>query len=239
MTMAHCEILGRPLLLPVTSKFAISSRCISRLCTPCRKEPLRAFTRTNIFARFPLFHKQSFIARVNNQEHLQNQGLFASTMAVCSLVSGRARDGALYSSRWRREELLEPPSEAFYAAAKDALPRDLAAARGMNYMRACAILAIASIQNGQIKNMQKYSGMYHTLTHMEGLHDEKLWPKDIGPIEIEERRRLVRTSSCINLGLRLTKIPVLVYLYTRHLFKHCLGRCHSIPRGSLTCSLSE
>lgn len=145
-------------------------------------------------ARFPLFHKQSFIASVNNQEHLQNQGLFASTMAVCSLVSGRARDGALYSTRWRREELLEPPSEAFYAAAKDSLPRDLAAARGMNYMRACAILAIASIQNGQIKNMQKYSGMYHTLTTMEGLHDEKLWPKDIGPIETEERRRLVRTT---------------------------------------------
>ncbi|KAJ5173282.1 hypothetical protein N7492_005875 [Penicillium capsulatum] len=143
-----------------------------------------------VYPIFPLFHRQSFIASVNNQEHLQNQGLFSSTMAVCSLVSGRARDGALYSQRWRREDLLEPPSEAFYAAAKDSLPRDLAAARGMNYMRACAILAIASIQNGQIKNMQKYSGMYHTLTHMEGLHDEKLWPKDIGPIETEERRRL-------------------------------------------------
>lgn len=142
--------------------------------------------------RFPLFHKQSFIERVNNQEHLQSQSLFASTMAVCSLVSGRARDGALYTDRWHREELLEPPSEAFYAAAKDSLPRDLAAAKGFNYMRACAILAIASIQNGQIKNMQKYSGMYHTLTTMEGLHDEKLWPKDISPIEVEERRRLVR-----------------------------------------------
>ncbi|KAF7716031.1 Fungal Zn(2)-Cys(6) binuclear cluster domain-containing protein [Penicillium ucsense] len=117
-------------------------------------------------------------------------GLFASTMAVCALASGRARDGALYSSRWRREELIEPPSEAFYAAAKDTFPRDLALARGFNYMRTCAILAIASIQNGQIKNLQKYSGMYHTLTTVEGLHDEKLWPKDIGIIETEERRRL-------------------------------------------------
>jgi hypothetical protein len=26
---------------------------------------------------------------------------------------------------------------------------------------------------------------------MEGLHDEKLWPKNIGTIETEERRRLV------------------------------------------------
>ncbi|KAJ5168624.1 uncharacterized protein N7482_004218 [Penicillium canariense] len=143
-----------------------------------------------VYPIFPLFHRPSFIERINNREHLKNQGLFASTMAVCALVSGRARDGALYSTRWHREELIEPPSEAFYAAAKDSLPRDLALARGFNYMRACAILAIASIQNGQIKNMQKYSGMYHTLTTMEGFHDEKLWPKDIGTIEIEERRRL-------------------------------------------------
>lgn len=125
-------------------------------------------------------------------------------MAVCALVSGRARDGALYSSRWRREELIEPPSEAFYAAAKDTLPRDLALARGFNYMRACAILAIASIQNGQIKNLQKYSGMYHTLTTMDGFHDEKLWPKDIGIIETEERRRLVclllQSDLCLSNG---------------------------------------
>lgn len=112
-------------------------------------------------------------------------------MAVCSLVSGRARDGALYSNQWRREELMDPPSEAFFAAARDSIPRDLVAAKGINYMRACAILAIASIQNGQIRSMQKYSGLYHTLTSMEGLHDEKLWPKDLDPIEIEERRRLV------------------------------------------------
>jgi len=115
-------------------------------------------------------------------------------MAVCALVSGRARDGALFTNRWHRDELAEPPSEAFYAAAKDSIPRDLATAKGINYMRACAILAIASIQNGQIKNMQKYSGMYHTLTSLEGLHDEKLWPKHLRPIEIEERRRLV----CLN-----------------------------------------
>ncbi|KGO41054.1 Transcription factor, fungi [Penicillium expansum] len=143
-----------------------------------------------VYPIFPLFHKQSFIERVHNQEHLRNPGLFATTMAVCALVSGRARDGALFTNRWHRDELVDPPSEAFYAAAKDSIPRDLAAARGINYMRACAILAIVSIQNGQIKNMQKYSGMYHTLTSMEGLHDEKLWPKNLTAIETEERRRL-------------------------------------------------
>ena len=112
-------------------------------------------------------------------------------MAVCSLASARVRDGALYSNHWRSSELAEPPSEAFYAAARECIPSDLSAAKGIDYMRACAILAIASIQNGQIKAMQQHAGIYHTLTAMEGLHDEKLWPKDLSPIEIEERRRLV------------------------------------------------
>lgn len=139
----------------------------------------------------------SFIEQINSKEHLRNQGLFASTMAVCSLASARARDGALYSNRWRREDLIDPPSEAFFAAARDSIPRDLVAVKGIHYMRACAILAIASIQNGQIKNMQKYSGLYHTLTSMDGLYDEKLWPKDLSPIETEERRRLVRNTPFI------------------------------------------
>lgn len=112
-------------------------------------------------------------------------------MATCALASGRARDGALYSTRWHLPDLLEPPSEVFYAAAKDSIPKDLSTAKGLNFMRACAILAIASIQNGQIKAMQQYAGYYHTLAAMEGLYDEKLWPKQLSPIEIEERRRLV------------------------------------------------
>jgi hypothetical protein len=114
-------------------------------------------------------------------------------MAACALASGRARDGALYSSRWHLPELADPPSEVFYAAARDSIPKDLSTAKGFNFMRACAILAIASIQNGQIKAMQQYSGYYHTLIAMEGLYDEKLWPKNISPIEVEERRRLVGT----------------------------------------------
>ncbi|KAJ6012675.1 hypothetical protein N7522_003030 [Penicillium canescens] len=143
-----------------------------------------------VYPIFPLFHKQSFIRKVQNQEYIRNPGLFASTMAVCALVSDRVRDGALFTNRWRRDQLAEQPSGTFYAAAKDCIPRDLSRAKGMNYMRACAILAIASIQNGQIKNIRKYSGMYHTLTSMDGLHDENLWPKDLSLIETEERQRL-------------------------------------------------
>lgn len=180
-----------------------------------------------IVSRFPLFHMPSFVEQVNSKEHLRNQGLFACTMAVCSLASGRARDGALYSNRWHREDLIDPPSEAFFAAARDSIPRDLTAAKGIHYMRACAILAIASIQNGQIKNMQKYSGLYHTLISMDCLHDEKFWPKDLTPIETEERRRLVRNTP-LSITALLTTFLVLVDLHARYIFGCCVGRRRSI-----------
>lgn len=148
-------------------------------------------TEANITLRFPLFHRVSFINKLQSHEYLRNQGLFASTMAVCALTSARARDGALYSNRWDPSQLASPPSEVFQMAAKDSIPKDLATANGTDYMRACAILAIASIQNGQIRAMRQYAGMYHTLLDMDGLYDEKLWPKNLNVIEIEERRRLV------------------------------------------------
>ncbi|KAL2871227.1 putative C6 transcription factor [Aspergillus lucknowensis] len=139
---------------------------------------------------FPLFHWPSFTRALENLDYLKDEGLFASTMAMCALASARARDGALYSNRWSSQQLASPPSEVFWSAAKDAIPRDLATARHTEYMRACAILSIAGIQNGQIQEMQQYLGMYHTLAVMDGLHDEKLWPKDLDPVVIEIRRRL-------------------------------------------------
>ena len=112
-------------------------------------------------------------------------------MSICALASARARDGALNTARWNTRALIEPPSEAFYEAAKASIPKDLTAARGLDYMRACALLSIMSIQYGQIKAMHHYLGLYHTLVAMDGIHDEENWPKQIGPVEIEERRRLV------------------------------------------------
>lgn len=59
-------------------------------------------------------------------------------------------------------------------------------------MRTCALLALVGIQAGKIDVMHQYLGLYHSLVAIDGLHDEKNWPKEIGIVEIEERRRLVR-----------------------------------------------
>jgi len=70
-------------------------------------------------------------------------------------------------------------------------PRDLSAMRGLDWMRTCALLALVGIQVGKIEIMYQYLGLYHSLVVMDSLHDEKNWPKEIGIVEIEERRRLV------------------------------------------------
>lgn len=74
------------------------------------------------------------------------------------------------------------------------MPRDLSAMRGLNGMRTCAILALYGIQVGKIDIMHQYLGMYHSCVAMDGLHNEMNWPKDIGIVEVEERRRLVFLS---------------------------------------------
>ena len=112
-------------------------------------------------------------------------------MSICALASARARDGALFSDRWSASTLNDPPSETFYAAATEQIPCDLSTARSFDYMRACALLAITSIQYGQIRKLHQYLGIYHALVAMDGLHDETNWPKGLGIVEIEERRRLV------------------------------------------------
>ncbi|OCL02244.1 putative fungal-specific transcription factor [Glonium stellatum] len=111
-------------------------------------------------------------------------------MAICALSSSRARDGALFSGRWDLSLLRNPPSEFFFSAAQDAMPKDLESAGDLNYMRACALLSITSIQYGQSRSMHHFLGLYHTLLEINGLHDESNWPKDAGIVEVEERRRL-------------------------------------------------
>ena len=133
--------------------------------------------------------------QVSHGEYRTNRYLFAATMAVCALASARARDGSLFSTRWNPEQLKEPPSEAFYAAAQDAIPFDLVTAGDHNCMRACALLAITNVQWGQLRIMHQNLARYLSLVAMDGLHNEANWPKDIGIVETEERRRLV-SSGC-------------------------------------------
>ncbi len=141
-----------------------------------------------VYPIFPFFHRPSFVRAISRGQHLKDQNLFAATLAVCALVSARIRDGAVTNPRWDITTLQETSSEVFYMeAAKQAV---LGKTSDLNLMRSNAVLALAAIQNGNIRDMHLHLGRYHTIVAMDGLHEETNWPKQMGLIEVEERRRL-------------------------------------------------
>lgn len=149
-------------------------------------------------------------------------------MAVCALVSARLRDQAIFNPSWDIQELSETPSETFYDAAVRYCSNceDSGQAHTLNTLRSCALLALAAIQYGKIREMQLFLGKYHTFVAMDGLQDESNWPKGIGIVETEERRRLVRYTSQGHTSANQS--AVLVHVYTRSLFIHHLERCYTV-----------
>lgn len=111
-------------------------------------------------------------------------------MAMCALVSRRVRDGAVSNPQWDLPSLQAVDTSTFMAHATAELASQKPVS-DLNTLRAHAILAITSIQTGNIKDMHFHLGLYHTLVAMDMLHDESNWPKGINAIEREERRRLV------------------------------------------------
>lgn len=142
-----------------------------------------------VYPIFPFYHQPTLIRSISRGEYTTKRTLFAATMAVCALVSARARDGAIFNPRWNIESLQGTESEVFYAEAVQQCADDTLTS-DHNLMRAHAVLAICAIQYGNIRDMHHHLGRYHTLVAMDGLHDEANWPQDIGIVETEERRRL-------------------------------------------------
>lgn len=148
-----------------------------------------------VYPIFPFFHQPSFTRKISRAEYNTNQPLFATTMAVCALVGGRVRDGSVMNPRWDVQALQrETLPDTFYAEARRQLLEFSVESSDFNILRAHAIVAIAAIQNGKVRDMHYHLGIYHTLMAMDGLHDEANWPSGIGIIEREERRRMVSVS---------------------------------------------
>lgn len=143
-----------------------------------------------VYPLFPLFHGPTLWERLHQRQHLTDRGFFASVMAACALAAARARDGASSDKQLLNDETSSNSSEVFFSAAQDNISKDLTKMTGLGYMRACALLALTSIQYGQIQMMHHYMGHYLTLGAMQHFHDESYWPEHISVEEREERRRL-------------------------------------------------
>jgi len=111
-------------------------------------------------------------------------------MAMCALASARIRDGAEPS---RISEAIRTPSassEVFFTAAKSVFTSDLDKLRGFDFVRACTLLSLTSIQYGQSLDVQQYSGIGSTLISMQRFYDEKYWPSGLEESEKETYRRV-------------------------------------------------
>lgn len=139
---------------------------------------------------YPLFHEPTLWRKLKSREHLTDRGFFASIMAACALASARARDGALGDAQAMRARIPDTNSEVFFATAQDTIGNDLSQAQGLGFLRACALLAVTSIQYSQKSLVHQFLGHFTTLSNMQGFHDEAQWPTDCDEIEVEERRRL-------------------------------------------------
>ncbi|KAK5627514.1 hypothetical protein RRF57_003229 [Xylaria bambusicola] len=143
-----------------------------------------------VYPIFPLFHRPSLMRRVSRGEYTSDKAFFISIMAICALVAVRIRDGSVTNPRRDVSSLQNLDSEIFYTEAQNQLS-SAGDQINIHIIRSHALMAIAAIQKGFIRDMRKHLGMYHMLVDMYGLHDESNWPVGIGLIEREERRRLV------------------------------------------------
>jgi Fungal specific transcription factor domain len=189
-------------------------------------------------ARFPLFHRPTLLRKISTREYLSDKAHFAMIMAICALASARARDGALYPSKWKPGYLRQPAAEEFSSAAIAAVPSDWSEMGCLDWMRTCAVLALVGIQFDNIKMMHQYLGTYHTLVAMDGLHDEKNWPRQMDMVQVEERRRLVSHSFSDKRQLLIFYL-VLVHLHPGNFLVNCLGRHDTLPRNTISSSLSQ
>lgn len=109
---------------------------------------------------------------------------------MCALASARIRDGALPSRMPDAARNPEASSEIFFAAAKSVFSADLEKLRGADYIRACTLLSLTSIQYGKSVDVQQYSGLGNTLVSMQRFFDEKHWPAGLNESQKETYRRL-------------------------------------------------
>lgn len=153
-----------------------------------------------VYPIYPFFHRATLRRDIARSAYLKDKYKFAAVMAVCALVSARLVDRAVYNPRWNIQELTKIKSEVYYAASvKECGNVGALEQAQFDLLRACALLALTAIQYGKFREFQTHLNKYHCMMAMDMLHDEANWPKNIGAVELEERRRLFWGVYCLDI----------------------------------------
>lgn len=140
----------------------------------------------------PYFHWPTYQAQVQLRQYRYDWGLFTFTMAVCAMAAGRLCDGVLMPTgpnplRLQAAGLFN----RCYAAAVGAIPDDITSVTDYYHaMKAKAILASASLQNGEWQKAVAHLGDYASLSAVSGFCDETNWPRGLTEIQMQEKRRV-------------------------------------------------
>ncbi|KAL7424630.1 hypothetical protein Q5752_000314 [Cryptotrichosporon argae] len=159
---------------------------------------------TIVYPIFPVFHSPTFMQNIEAGLYTAHRPFFVTTMVVCAVVSARLRHGAGLPHAHTDPETIVPSTEAFYAAAVNAFPKDLSTAREFEYKRAKALLAIFCLQQTDIVSLHTHLGDYVTLSMNDGFYDEARWPINLPQSEVQERRRLFWSTYTLEIFTAIT-----------------------------------
>ncbi|BGP22804.1 C6 transcription factor [Rhodotorula toruloides] len=149
---------------------------------------------------FPYFVWPDFIVKVSHEEHLNNRAFYGTVFAATALGLARIRDSAASTNPLSPQEAAALPTpEQLFAAAEDAVPRDLSEAEDFDFVRTTALLALISIQFARPRKLHQHLGTFWTLCSTNRLHDEKRWGQRLSRIEREERRRVIWSMYTLDL----------------------------------------
>ncbi|BGO89591.1 hypothetical protein NBRC10512_005097 [Rhodotorula toruloides] len=149
---------------------------------------------------FPYFVWPDFIVKVSHEEHLNNRAFYGTVVAATALGLARIRDSAASTNPLSPQEAAALPTpEQLFAAAEDAVPKDLSDAEDFDFVRTTALLALISIQFARPRKLQQHLGTFWTLCSINRLHDEKRWGQGLSRIEREERRRVIWSMYTLDL----------------------------------------
>lgn len=177
---------------------------------------------------YPIFHIPTLKRRVKGGEHLQDVGFLAEVMAICAVSAAKVMVTAI-SGPWMTSHLSVPTPEVLFGAAEALVPQSPSDLNNLSGMRTCAMLALYGLHMNKHDILHRYLGIYHSIVAIGSTHDERNWPVDIGVVEVEMRRRLVRLLVSILYHL-LTITLVLVNVLPRGLHSYYLRQ--SRPNSS-------
>lgn len=110
-------------------------------------------------------------------------------MALCAVSSQMAALSAVFDASLLVDLDLQD-SDQYFLKAVSTMPIRTAQRQDLDYLRTFGLLAVYSLQQGNVSDLHRYLGLCHAFVAQHGFHDESRWPTDLNLTAVDDRRRL-------------------------------------------------